>query len=49
MVSPGKLKINKSQITVIACVSAAGQALPPYVIFDTKGLNQEWIKGEGNS
>ena len=37
---------NKSQITVIACVSASGHALPPFVIFDTKGLNPEWTKGE---
>ena len=37
---------NKSQITVIACVSATGHALPPFVIFDTKGLNREWTKGE---
>jgi len=32
---------NKSQITTIACVSASGRALPPFVIFDTKGLNPE--------
>ena len=25
---------NKNQITVIACVSATGQAIPPFVIFD---------------
>ena len=37
---------NKSQITVIACMSASGHALPPFVIFDTKGLNHEWTKGE---
>lgn len=37
---------NRSQITVIACVSAAGQAIPPFVIFDAKGLNHEWTKGE---
>ena len=37
---------NKAQITVIACVSAAGQAIPPFVIFDAKGLNHEWTKGE---
>ena len=37
---------NKSQITVIACVGAVGHALPPFVIFDTKGLNYEWTKGE---
>ena len=35
---------NKNQITVIACVSATGHALPPFVIFDTKGLNCEWTK-----
>jgi len=27
-------------------VSASGHALPPFVIFDTKGLNPEWTKGE---
>jgi len=37
---------TKSQITVIGCVSAAGQALPPFVIFDGKSLNSDWLKGE---
>ena len=37
---------NKSQITVIACVSAVGHTLPPFVIFDTMELNHEWTKGE---
>ena len=37
---------NKSQITVIACVSAAGHALPPFVISNTKGLNIKWTKGK---
>ena len=37
---------NRSQITVIGCVSATGQAIPPFVIFDTKSLNMEWRKGE---
>ena len=37
---------NKSQITVIACVSAAGHVIPPFVIFDSKGLNYQWSKGE---
>ena len=37
---------NKSQITVIGCVSATGQAIPPFVIFDAKSLNMEWRKGE---
>ena len=37
---------NKSQVTVIVCVSATGHALPPFVIFDAKSLNIEWTKGE---
>lgn len=37
---------NKSQITVVGCVSATGQAIPPFVIFDAKCLNIEWTKGE---
>ena len=37
---------NKSQITVIACVSTVGQVIPPFVIFDAKGLNQQWTVGE---
>ena len=32
---------NKSQVTVISCVSAAGHAIPPFVIFDLKTLNHE--------
>ena len=30
---------TKQQITVLACTSAAGYALPPYVVFDRKTLN----------
>ena len=37
---------NKSQVTIIGCVSATGQAIPPFVIFDSKSLNMEWRKGE---
>ena len=37
---------NKFQITVIACVSAVGQVIPPFVIFDSKSLNQQWTTGE---
>ena len=37
---------NKKQITVIGCVSAAGQALPPFVIFDAKWHNPEWSVSE---
>ena len=37
---------NKSQITVVGCINAIGQALPPFVIFDAKNLNLEWTTGE---
>ena len=37
---------NKSQITVVGCVSASGQPIPPMVIFDAKSLNVDWAKGE---
>ena len=37
---------NKSQVTVVGCVNAAGSAMPPFVIFDAKSLNMEWAKGE---
>ena len=37
---------NKSQVTVIGCVSAAAHAIPPFVIFDSKTLNHEWTEGE---
>ena len=37
---------NKSQITVIGCVNAAGQTIPPFVIFDAKSLNMEWTRDE---
>ena len=37
---------NKAQVTVIACVSASGHTIPPFVIFDAKTLNIEWTKGE---
>jgi len=37
---------NKSQITVLACASAAGGVIPPMVIFEGKRLNPEWTKGE---
>ena len=37
---------NKSQITILACASAAGNTIPPFVIFDWKNLNQELTTGE---
>ena len=37
---------NKSQATVVGCINAVGQALPPFVIFDAKNLNMEWTEKE---
>lgn len=37
---------TKSQITVLACVSANGYSIPPFVIFDRKTLNPELTIGE---
>ena len=37
---------NKSQIMVIACASAAGHVIPPFIIFDAQGLNYHWTVGE---
>ena len=37
---------SKSQITVLACTSAAGYAIPPFVIFDRKTLNPQYTRGE---
>ena len=37
---------TKGQVTVVGCVSATGQVLPPFVIFDAKSMNMEWAKGE---
>ena len=40
---------NKSQVTMIACVSATShsQVIPPFVIFDAKMLNLDWAKALG--
>lgn len=37
---------DKTQITVLGCCSATGQAIPPFVIFAAKQLNHLWTKGE---
>ena len=37
---------NKSQITVVGCINATGQALPPFIVFDAKKLNLQWTTGE---
>ena len=33
---------KKGQVTIVACASAVGQALPPMTIFDAKNLNHAW-------
>ena len=51
------LSDNKSQVTVVACINAIGQCLPPFIIFDAKpqhGLGQgnhpwpRWIDKNGS-
>ena len=37
---------DKSQLTVLACSSAAGYAIPPYIVFDRKSLNPKVHDGE---
>ena len=37
---------DKSQVTVLACTSAAGYAILPFVIFDRQTLNQAMTRGE---
>jgi len=37
---------SKSQVTVLACVSATGVAMPPFVIFQRKTMNRELTIGE---
>ena len=37
---------SKNQVTVIACISASGQVMPIFVIFDAKRLNMDWRKNE---
>ena len=48
----GQKKVNyrqsekKEQITVIGCGNAAGQSIPPMVIFEGKYLDHKWTVGE---
>ena len=37
---------RKGQVTIVACGNAAGQALPPMIIFDAKNLNHAWTANE---
>ena len=32
--------------TVVGCINVAGQAIPPFIIFDGKCLNHDWTDGE---
>ena len=38
--------VNKAQLTVVACVSASGNYIPPMIVWDRKSLKQEWTTGE---
>ncbi len=33
-------------MTIVACANAAGQAIPPMVIFDAMKLNHAWTANE---
>ena len=37
---------KKGQVTIVACANAAGQAIPPMVIFDAMKLNHAWTANE---
>ena len=37
---------NKSQVTVLACTSAAGQFTPPYIFFNRVTWNSKLAEGE---
>ena len=37
---------NKFQVTMTVHASAKWHALPPFIIYDAKGLNYEELKGE---
>ena len=37
---------KKGQVTIVGCANAAGQVLPPMIIFDVKKINHAWTKDE---
>ena len=37
---------NKSQVTIVACISAAGLCMPPMVIWDSKNTSHRTLHGE---
>ena len=40
---------NKTQITILGCASAAGQVIPPIVVFTGKYFNPQLSDGEVHS
>jgi len=40
------LSRNKAQITVIGCINASGQAVPPFIVFIAKNLKLQWTENE---
>ena len=37
---------SMQMISVVGCVNAVGQVIPPIVIFDAKTFNVDWSKGK---
>ena len=37
---------NKTNITIVVCANAAGEVIPPMVIFKGERFNHEWSQGE---
>ena len=37
---------KKGQVTIVTCANAAGQTIPPMVIFDAKNFNHAWAASE---
>ena len=44
----GQTSGDKSQVTIVACASAAGVVLPPMVIYKGERLNHDYTKGEAS-
>ena len=38
------LSINNAHITVVGCINVSGQAIPPFIVYDTKNLNLQWTE-----
>jgi len=44
-----KKVIARSQVTIVRCINAIGQAIPPFtfIVLDVNNLNIQWGEGEG--